>query len=58
MQSIRSWFVRLVCRHRWINNCYNLAVYDHGNDTTLITIGFRYCPKCAKSKLDFIFGNE
>lgn len=55
---MRSWLKRLFCRHEWRNYCYNIKVYNYSDKTTLITLSFQDCKKCASSKLNWIFGNE
>lgn len=57
-RPIRDFLHRLFCKHDWISKCYNIKSFDYGDRYELITIGFKYCNKCASSKLNFIFGNE
>lgn len=60
LSSIHSWYIQLLCKHDWRYHCYNINTSNYSNDCSgpIITLGFKYCKKCAKSKLNFIFGNE
>jgi hypothetical protein len=40
--------------HKWKSFCDNF----HGETGTVATIGFKYCTKCAKSKIIFIYGEK
>lgn len=39
--------------HKWRYYCRNIICQDD----PVITIGFRECRRCARSKIDFIYGN-
>lgn len=50
---------KIFCFHNWKIYIYNIETCSRTvGQGPLITISFRVCNKCAKSKLDFIFGNE
>lgn len=55
---MRDFFHKLFCRHEWNHYVYNIKVHNYSDKLILITISFKDCKKCAKSKLQFIFGNE
>lgn len=57
---MKDFLHKLFCKHEWNHYVYNIATHDYNSDKipALITISFKDCKKCAKSKLEFIFGNE
>lgn len=60
LAAINGWYYRFFCIHNWKYYCYNINTSNYSSDCSgpQITLAFKVCNKCAKSKLNFIFGNE
>lgn len=55
---MKNFIKQLFCIHKFNYYMYNIKGEYGLNQTDDITIGFSNCRKCAKWKIQFIFGNK